>query len=516
MFLIEAFDKAAGQHPQRVCLADASGEGFTYQECVSLSCRIANGLRAMGVERGQTVGMLGPNHLMALLAVLGIIRSQAVWLPVNARNSLEENVQILVRGKCRILFLHSALQEHLPALREAVPGVVIIGLDAGFSDVESMDRWMRRYPDTRWQSNTAADDLIAIRGTGGTTGLPKGVMVTQGMFQAMIDSCHAWMPVSEPPVHLIVAPLTHAAGTLGLILSTQGATNIVLGSTDPGAILAAIERFKVDILFLPPTLIYRLLAHPALERHDYGSLKYFIYSAAPMSVDRLIEAWCSFGPVMTQLYGQAEAPMFCTCLTPADHAAALQRGDRSRLASCGKASTVVEIKVVDESGHDLPIDEVGEIVVRGALAMPGYFENPAATNATIVDGWLHTGDLGYRDEDGYFYIVDRKKDLIISGGFNIFPGQIEQVLMSHPDVADCAVIGVPDDQWGEAVKAVIELKPGGEAASSQFMTYCRDRLGGIKTPKSVEVWPELPRSAVGKILKNKIREQYWPQQGRRI
>jgi acyl-CoA synthetase (AMP-forming)/AMP-acid ligase II len=267
---------------------------------------------------------------------------------------------------------------------------------------------------------------------------------------------------------------------------------------------------------LPPTVIYRLLDQPSLREHDTSSLQYFIYSAAPMSVDRLRQALDAFGPVMVQCFGQAEAPFVCTTLTAEDHRLAFAEGKPHRLASCGKPSPFVRVEIMDPQGRLLGAGERGEIVARGDLVMKSYYKDPEATEKALRHGWLHTGDVGYRDEDGYFYIVDRLKDLIITGGFNVSPAEVEQVLWSLPGIADCAVIGVPDPEWGESVKAVVELKPGAVFDEAQALVACRARLGGVKAPKSIEVWPALPRSPVGKVLKKEIRERFWAGQQRRV
>lgn len=248
---------------------------------------------------------------------------------------------------------------------------------------------------------------------------------------------------------------------------------------------------------------------PTCAVTNYSALRHFIYAAAPMSLDKLGLCIEVFGPVMVQAHGQAEAPFFCTCLTTEDHRAASDPALRKRLSSCGRATPFTVVEIMDDEGRLLGPAESGEIVVRGELVMKGYYRNPQATAAALYDGWLHTGDIGLRDEDGYFYIVDRKKDMIISGGFNVYPSEVEQVIWSWDGVQDCAVIGVPDPDWGEAVKAVVELKAGATVDTAALMAHCRERLGPIKAPKSVEVWPALPRSQVGKVLKRNIRDRFW-------
>lgn len=518
MQLIDFFERGLSYGAHAPCLRETDGRTLTYGEVADLTHRVANGLRAAGIDGQRQVGLLGLNHLMTMVAILGTVRSGGVWLPVNARNSAEENVNILSRGGCEFLFIHSAFEDQLPMLRNAMPALrSIVCIDRPLPGIPSLEAWAAEQNATPYRSEATLDDVVAIRGTGGTTGLPKGVMVTHRVYTAMAANWFASMPVKTRPVHLVVAPLSHAAGAVAFMTMMYGGVSAILPNADPAAILNAIEQHKVTQLFLPPTVIYKLLAHPEVRNFDCSSLQYFIYSAAPMSVDRLREALDIFGPVMVQCYGQAEAPFVCCCLTAQDHVEILaNEALHPRLASCGRSSPFVRVAIMSREGALLPRGERGEIVVQGDLVMRGYFNDPQKTGETLRDGWLHTGDVGYLDDDGYCYIVDRLKDLIVSGGFNISPGEIEQVLWSVPGVHDCAVIGVPDPLWGEAVKAIIEPHPGAELDTEAALALCRERLGSMKAPKSIEVWPQLPRSSVGKVLKREIREQFWQGQERKV
>jgi acyl-CoA synthetase (AMP-forming)/AMP-acid ligase II len=259
-----------------------------------------------------------------------------------------------------------------------------------------------------------------------------------------------------------------------------------------------------------------MLAHPKVRDYDYSSLKYFIYAAAPMSADKLRQAIDVFGPVMVQYYGQAEATLTCTFMSAQDHLEALKPGNEHRLLSCGKATPFAKLAIMDDEGNLLDPNIHGELVMRGSLVMDGYYKNPEATEASRAYGWHHTGDIAYIDDDGFVFIVDRKKDMIITGGFNVFPSEIEQVIWSHPAVQDCAVIGVPDEKWGEAVKAVIETVPGKSINEQEIIALCKQKLGSVKAPKSVEVWETLPRSPVGKVLKKNIRSTFWQDHERAI
>lgn len=517
MQLIDLFDRGLSRGPDAPCFIQPGGRTLTYAQVDALSHRIANGLHAAGVGKGDNVALLSANHLMTFVSVLGTIRSNGVWMPVNARNAIDESINVLANGDCRFLFIHSEFEQHLPRFLQAMPtlkGVVCI--DRPIGGAPSLEAWACAQEATPVRPNAHPDEVVAVRGTGGTTGLPKGVLNTHRMYGALFANWYASMPATRTPVHLVVAPMTHAAGTFTFATLAYGGANVVIESAEPARILDAIETYRVTQLFLPPTVIYRLLAHPDVHRRDFSSLQYFVYSAAPMSVEKLRDALTVFGQVMVQCYGQAEVPFIATCMTPADHVVVNDPALSHRLASCGRASPFVRVEIMDPQGIILPAGERGEIVARGDLVMKGYYRNPAATEEALRHGWIHTGDVGYRDEDGYIYIVDRLKDLIISGGFNISPGEVEQVLWAMPEVADCAVIGVPDATWGESVKAVIELSAGATFDEAKMLAHCRERLGSMKAPKSIEVWPSLPRSQVGKVLKKDIRERFWAGQERRV
>jgi acyl-CoA synthetase (AMP-forming)/AMP-acid ligase II len=320
------------------------------------------------------------------------------------------------------------------------------------------------------------------------------------------------MGIQEPPVHLAAAPLSHAAGALAMVMMQGGATNVVLRKADPHAIMKAIEKYRVTHLYLPPTLLYMLLEHEDVRKYDYSSLTHFSLAAAPVSPAKLREALEVFGPVMCQTYGQTEVPQFATFLSSRDllEARRDRRGskDEGLFASCGRATGGLRVEIMDDDGNILPPGSRGEIVMKGGLVFPGYYGNPSQNEETFRFGWHHSGDIGYMDERGYLYIVDRKKDIIISGGFNVFSVEVEAAILSCPAVRDCAVIGVPDPKWGEAVKAVIELKNGRTVTAEEIKQLVRTKLGAVHSPKTVEFWDELPRHPNGKVLKRSIRDKF--------
>lgn len=349
--------------------------------------------------------------------------------------------------------------------------------------------------------------------------MPKGVMNTHRSVQTFCAHFMINFPYEDEhrPVNLAAAPMTHTAGTLSLPCSARGGTVVVITKPDPALMLAMIPKYKVTETFLPPTVIYRLLDVPDLaQKVDFSSLKYFLYGAAPMSVEKLKQAIETFGPVMAGGYGQTEAPASISNLPPSEHLHGGQLASDERLSSVGRPNPLIRVEIIDDAGNILAQGETGEICVRGDLVMKGYYKAPEKTAETIIDGWLHTGDIGHLDANGYLHITDRKKDMIISGGFNVYPSEVEQVLWAHPAVQDCAVIGVPDATWGESVKAVVELSSGQSVSAEELISLCKARLGSVKAPKSVDFIDALPRSPVGKVLKKDLRAHYWQSVDRQI
>jgi acyl-CoA synthetase (AMP-forming)/AMP-acid ligase II len=516
MRLIDFFDRGAALDPDRACLADARGS-LSFRDVQRRTHRIGNALIAGGLAPQSVAAVLSPNDVDAFSCILGILRAGGAWMPLNARNAVDDNAAQLADNDCRWLFYHSSFAAAVEEIRRKAPGIRgFVCVDRANAGDPHLPDWLSQASDDPCYVPAGPNDIASIWPSGGTTGRSKGVMLTHANFETMIANFITSMPMRKPPVHLIAAPMTHAAGCISFPLLALGATQVLIPSADALEVMTAIQRFKVTTLFLPPTVIYMMLGHPRVREFDYSSLTHFIYAAAPMSALKLKEALEIFGPVMAQTFGQAEAPMLCTFLSPEEHLVIGDPEREKRLMSCGRATVFTQVAIMDDDGRLLPANEKGEIVVRGSLVMKGYYKNPKATEEASKFGWHHTGDIGFKDEDGYFYIVDRKRDMIISGGFNIYPSEIEQVVWSHPAVQDCAVSGVPDEKWGEAVKAVVQLTAGAEAKAEELAAFCRERLGGMKTPKSFEIWDQLPRSPVGKVLKRDIRARFWAGRDRNV
>jgi acyl-CoA synthetase (AMP-forming)/AMP-acid ligase II len=519
MAIIDFFDRGWRINPEGAAYVQGERR-YSFDEVGRLSCRIARALQAAGFGRGGKGAIWAGNDATAWTCTLGLWRAQMAWIPVGARNAADENRHVLDAFDCEVLFFQKDFEAPIAALRPQLAKIKLyVCIDGEAEGAVSLAAWAEGHADTDLGMTVDLDDVVAISPTGGTTGLPKGVMNTHRSIQTFVAHFMIGCSYGAPdrPVNLAAAPMTHTSGLLSLPCTARGGTVVILSKPDPALLLGAIPKHKVTELFLPPTVIYRLLDIPDLNKNvDFSSLKYFLYGAAPMSVDKLKRAIEVFGAVMMGGYGQTEAPGSISYLPPDAHFDDGGLASDERLASVGRPNPLIRVEIMDDAGTVLPPGATGEICVRGDLVMKGYYKDPAKTAETIVDGWLHTGDIGHIDAGGYLHITDRKKDMIISGGFNIYPSEVEQVIWAHPAVRDCAVIGVPDEKWGEAVKAVVELNAGQSVGAEELIALCKERLGSVKAPKTVDFIAALPRSAVGKVLKKDLRAEYWRATERKI
>lgn len=516
MRMIDFFDRGARIAHDKPCMIE-DDTARTYDEVRRRSDAIARGLITDGFPAGGHLAVLSGNCALAFEAILGALRADGVWVMANNRASVGENAYLLDLLDVDTLIIHSEIADRIATFRAECPNIRrYVGLDQPFAEADVWLGDLMVEGDEPIPQRRAGhiDELAFLGNTGGTTGRSKGVMLSNGNWQALVSSLVASMPMKAPPVNLVAAPMTHAAGPLALASMALGGSVVILPKFDAGDVIDAIERERVTYMFLPPTAVYMLLAHPRVREADLSSLEYISYAGAPMSLDRLKEAIEVLGPVMNASFGQTEAPMCVTAMPPHEHLNT--DGELAHPGSCGRANLLSIVEIMDDDGNILPPGTRGEIVVRGPLVMLGYYKNPEATAEVSTFGWHHTGDIGVRDEDGWFYVVDRKKDMIISGGFNIYPAEVEQALMAWPEVQDCAVIGVPDEKWGEAVVAVVEPRTGGTVDVDALLAAARERLGPVKTPKSVEIMASLPRSNAGKVLRVELRKARWNAAGRVI
>lgn len=519
MRIIEHFDNAVTFYPDNIAFIDAEGDpdGLSYAQAHPVTHAIAAAIQGNGYGSGTHIGLLAPNCSNAFLALLGVFRAEAIWLPINPRNPMPVNADLLARFNGELLLFHSSFSEQAANLEQEcaeIREIVCIDGDCGVGI--SMADWMAGQPTQFSPSDVAMDDTFAIFPTGGTTGKSKGVILTHRNIHAMFSNFYSHFSYHDDSCHLVVAPMTHTAGLTGCLHFARGGRNVIMSITEPEAIADAIERFGVTHVFLPPTLLYMLLALPNIRNRDYSRLQHFLVGAAPTSLERLKEAIEVFGPVMTEAFGQSEAPASITAKAPWDYIRGDSDLDEARLHSIGRPCVFNRVALLDEEGREVPRGEPGEICVKGDLVCPGYYQDPQATEEVRQFGWHHTGDIGVMADDGYITIVDRKKDMIISGGFNVFPNEIEQVISAHQAVQECAVIGVPDEKWGEAVTAVVQLKEGMQCSASEIISLVKDKLGSVKAPKGVEFVDSLPRSPVGKVLKADLRSKYWAGQTRAV
>lgn len=505
MKLIDHFDKGVEADSGRACIVDSTGSK-SYGEVQQASRKLANALRTLGFGPGCRVATMGENSSAVFEAIVGSLRAGCIWVPVSTNQSADAAAARISSAEANLLLYTSRYEAVARSAIAACPTLEkTICIDRSDTNSISLRALAANSDDRDPQLEQAPSDVVAILSSGGTSGVPKGVMMTNAAWETFIANFRVRY---EPhPVHLVVAPLAHATGTAALALCPLGATHVFLDGFEPKKVMSSIERHRVTHLFLPSTAIRVLLGHPDVRNYDYSSLRYFVYGAAPTPVELIKEAVEVFGPVMACTFGQTEGGGDLAFLPPTDVAEAVRAGRHDRLRSCGRATPFVRLAIMDEEGRLLPNNETGEIVVQSNQVMKGYFKNDAETALVSRFGWHHTGDLGYRDDDGYFYLVDRKRDVIIVGGFNMLPREIEDVIRAYPGVRDCAVVGLPDKDWGELPVAVVEPAPFVDIDAAELQRFCASRLTPLQVPRTVDVWEALPTGQAGKVSRRLVRER---------
>jgi acyl-CoA synthetase (AMP-forming)/AMP-acid ligase II len=489
----------------------------TYGELDRRASQVANGLIALGAGPGTRIGYLGKNSDLFFELLLGAMKANVVLVPVNWRLAPPEAAAIVADAGADILFVgpgHGPMTESITQAGHAIRHR--IGMDGADPAWPDFAAWRDAQPDSDPMLSIAPEDTAIQLYTSGTTGLPKGVELTNGNYLSLMAEWEGadFGDISPADVVLTCMPLFHVAGAnIGILALSYGATNVVMEQVNVPGLLDLIPRHKVTLALLVPAVVLGLVQHPDAGRADLGSLRRLLYGASPIAEATVLRAKALLpGAELWQLYGLTETTGGGTYLPPALH-----EGPNAKLRSCGRPYPAFELRVVGPLGEALPTGEVGEIVVRSAAVMKGYWNNPEATRAAFLDGdWLRTGDAGCLDADGFLYLHDRIKDVIVSGAENIYPAEVENALMGHPAVADVAVIGVPDERWGEAVKAVIVPRPGQQANLEDILAFARTRVAGYKLPKSVDFVPALPRNPSGKILRRELRAPYWAGRTRQV
>jgi acyl-CoA synthetase (AMP-forming)/AMP-acid ligase II len=503
--------KSAVRFPDRPAVRFGA-RTLTYAELATRALSLGGELLAKGLRKGDRVAFALQNGPEVLETIFGCFAAGLVVVPMNARLHPREMAYIVQNSGARA-FIHG------PDFEAGVDAEIdaFAGLEHRFGIAPAGD--IENYADLVASGNALpgpvevdSEDPSWLFYTSGTTGRPKGATWTHRTVRIVVMNYLADVYNIQPDdVVLHAAPLSHGSGIVALPAIARAATNVIVDSPSfsPDVLFGHVERLKVShIAFLAPTQIVRCLEEFVPGRFDLSSLKAICYGGAPIYVDQLHRAVEAFGPVFVQIYGQGECPITATALPISDHARFLATAD-PRLGSAGFPRTDVEVRVVDAEGRPQPAGEAGEIVVRGDVVMAGYWNDDAATAAALRGGWLHTGDIGMFDGNGYLYLLDRTKDVIITGGNNVYPREVEEVIITHPDVANVAVVGIPDDYWGEAVHAVVVPQPGSALTDRALIDFCAQSLAGYKKPKAVDFVDELPLSAYGKVLRREVRARYW-------
>jgi fatty-acyl-CoA synthase len=482
-------------------------QSLTYLEFGDRLGRLMRALADRGVRRGDAIATLSSNRPEAFMvtAAAYLMGLRTTWM--HPLGSEDDHAYLLEdSGVTTLLVDPPMFGERAKRLRERLPGlrqVLGLGTNDFGDDILAAAQACEPAP---LVPQASVDDVCVLIYTGGTTGKPKGVIHTHRVQVAMVTAELAEWEWPREVRMLAMTPITHAAGAMILAVLLRSGTFVMSKGFDAQRFLDLVERHRITCTFLVPTMIYVLLDHPGLRESDFSSLQLVIYGASPMSPARLTEAMKVFGPVFMQLYAQSEAPNTVTVLRTIDHD---PERFPHRLASCGRPIGNIQVKLLDDEGREVPEGEVGEICVRGPLVMEGYWNKPEESARALRHGWLYTGDLARRDADGFLYIVDRSKDMIISGGFNVYPREVEDVLTRHPAVAAAAVIGVPDAKWGEAVKAVVVTRAGATVDAEALIAWVRDAKGVVHAPKSVDFADSLPVTGLGKPDKKALRARYW-------
>ena len=512
--------KSALTHPDKLAVAYGSRK-MTYAQFNVRVNRLANALKRLGVRKGDNVAVLQYNYPETLESIFACFKVGCGSVPINFRLHLKEFAFIIDHSESAAVILSQEFNGPILDIRDRIPKArYLITLSGAEAELLDYEKLLSVESDQFADADVDPDDLAWLFYTSGTTGMSKGAMLTHRNLLAMTMNFYADICPDFNPEDVILhaAPLSHGSGLYALPNIGKGAANIILESKsfDPEMVFKTIQEHRVTNMFAAPTMVKLMAENPAVDKYDHSSLKSLVYGGSPMLVEDLKKAMAKLGPCLIQLFGQGESPMTITYLPHRDHVLRGTPEQMKRLAAAGMPRTDVEVRIFDSDDKELPSGQMGEIVTRSDLVMKGYWRNPDATREAIKNGWLHTGDMGYMDENGYLFIMDRSKDMIISGGENIYPREIEEVIVKHPAVREVAVIGIPDSKWGEAVKAVVSLVEGKSVTEDEIIAFCKDNIAGYKKPKSVDFVGELPKNNYGKILKRELRDKYWRGKERQV
>lgn len=498
----------AAERPDEVALW-FEGRETTFKDWNDASNRVAQALLAHGLKPGDRVGVLAKNNDDFFALWMGAVKARVCLAPVNWRLAPPEIAFILKDAGAKLLIAGQDFAGVVDMIVSDLPDLEgLVQFEPGHPRWPAFRDWINLHPAEDPRLPARADDDVIQLYTSGTTGLPKGVQLTQTNFLTLFSLAleAGWARYEAGKTNLVVMPLFHVAGTnCGLLGLLQGVREIITREVNPAEILRLIPEQGVNYAFLAPTIINMLLQTPGIDEADFSRLERIFYGASPISEAVLRKAQAVFGADFTQLYGLTETIGGATYLPPEDHAE-----HRDKLRSCGKPWPGYDVRVVKPDGSVGGVGDVGEVQIRAKGVMKGYWNRAEATKEAICpEGWFKSGDAGYFDDEGYLYIYDRVKDMIVSGGENVYPAEVENALFSHPAVADAAVIGVPDERWGEGVKGVVVLKAGMSASAEDLIAHCREKIAGYKCPKSIDFAEVLPRNPSGKVLRRELRAPYW-------
>jgi len=494
---------ALARYPQRVAFSSAGGE-YSYADTAHRIGWAKATLARAGLTHGDTVVQLTKNHAEHWFVAMAIFMSGMRSVALHALGSVDDHAHIINDSAARLVVMDAAFVGRLAELRARCPHVTGwlchtsgAGLDAFWDDAVS-------HVTGPLTCDASPEDIVRLAYTGGTTGAPKGVMLSsQSLAATALFSLAEWELPRDPRI-VCASPISHGAGSLIVPTLARGGTIFLHAGFDADRFMDAIERDRITGFFGVPTMLCALLDHPRCRQVDWSRLEFILYGGSPMPAARIAEAIATFGPVLNQAYGQTEAPSCITLLHKADHLSTVA----GRLQSCGQPYPGMSVAILDDDGNPLPSGAIGELCVRGPHVMSGYWNQPEQTARAFAGGWLHTGDLGYQDAENYVYLVDRKKDMIITGGFNVYPAEVEAALAAHPAVASAVVIGLADAKWGEAVTAFVVLRDGATAEETDLIAFVRTAKGPINTPKSIRFVDSVPLTALGKPDKKRMRAIY--------
>ncbi len=493
MLPIDHLYRTAHRIPDAVAIVDGDTE-MTYGELIRKVDALAAACQDMDPQPLTRLGICAANSVDHLLAWAAAFAAGKTWVPLNPRLGQAELNGIVGATQPTIVVV-----DDLDDLSAGGASVVLVDGSGERTVAGLIGEYDGRRP---LRHTPEPDDVQAVKFTGGSSGRPKGVMQTYRVWNTCIATLIASYGLAADERHLLAMPLTHGANTLILPTFSVGGTQVLMGPAKPPAILDAFEAQHITSVFLPPTVLYLMMAVPGVEARSFPSLRHVIVGASAIRPEAVPQAMALFNNAIESCFGQTEAPMIIACMR------ADEWRDPRNHASCGRPTLLTRVAIMDGAGNLLEPGETGEIVVRGDMVMKGYLGMPEKTAETIVDGWLHTGDIGFLDERGYLFIRDRMSDMVISGGFNVYPNDVEAVLGRHPAVRDCAVYGAPDETWGERVEAAVELHDGAAADAAEIIGFVKAELDSVKAPKRIHMVDELPRNSLGKVLRREARRLF--------